>query len=230
MILPKGKNILGIFAHPDDDAFGPAGTIIKLSKENHFYEVFVTNGQAGTNQLTGKKDVKLGEIRKNEALSSAKILGVKKVFFLNFQDGKLCNRLYHQVASLIQDIIKRYKIQVLFTYETRGVSGHIDHIFTSLVTTFLAEKLSLPCWYYCLTREQRRFIQDYFVFFPPGYKKKQIDLLVDISDVTDLKVKAIKCHRSQLKDSEVILKNIKKPVNLTEGFFITSKFSKFSLA
>ncbi len=119
--ITKRKKYFGGFCHPDDDVFGPPGTIVKLSKENNFYEVFITNGQAGTNQITGKKEKRLGAIRKKEALESAKILGIKEVFFLNFQDGKLANHLYHKVAALIEKIIKKYKIDLLFTYEMRGV-------------------------------------------------------------------------------------------------------------
>lgn len=220
MKLPNKKNILGVFAHPDDDVFGPAGTMVKLAKENNLYEVFITNGQAGTNQLTGKKESNLGQIRKKEARKSAEVLGVKEVFFLNFKDGKLSNNLYHQVVGKIEKIIKNKKIDFLLTYEMRGVSGHIDHIFTSMITSFLAKKYSLTCWYYCLTEEQRKLISDYFIFFPPGYKKEEIDILVDISDVVNLKVKAIKHHKSQSKDGKIILENLRKKINQEEGFFI----------
>lgn len=220
MKLPKGKNILGVFAHPDDDVFGPGGTIIKLARENNFYEIFVTNGQAGRNQATGKKENNLGRIRKKEAKESAKILGVKKVFFLNFKDGKLSNSLYHKVADLIEKIIRDLKIDFLLAYELKGVSGHIDHVFTSMVVSYLAKKLGISCWYYCLTKKQRQLIDDYFIFFPSGYKRDEVDFLVDIADVVDLKIKAIKCHKTQAKDGAKILKNIKKQFNWQEAFII----------
>lgn len=218
--LPKNKNILCIFAHPDDDAFGPSGTIIKLTKENNLYEVFITNGQSGTNQQTGKKEKKLGKLRKKEAIEGAKIMGVRKVYFLDYLDAHLCNKLYHEVASKIQKIIDNLKINLIITYEPRGVSGHIDHVFVSMVSSFLAKKNKIKIWYYCLSKEQTKNIKNYFIYFPPGYKKNEIDLSVNINDVIDEKIKAIKCHKTQIKDGNDIIKNILKNKDLNEYFLI----------
>lgn len=218
--LPKNKNILCIFAHPDDDAFGPSGTIIKLAKENNIYEVFITNGQAGTNQQTGKKEKKLGELRKKEAIEGARIMGIKKVYFLDYLDANLCNKLYHEVALKIQKLIDDLKINLIITYELRGVSGHIDHVFVSMVSSFLAKKNKIKIWYYCLSKEQTKYIKDYFIFFPSGYKKNEIDLSVNINDLVDKKIKVIKCHKTQIKDGNNIIKTILKNKNIYEHFLI----------
>ncbi|MBP9816108.1 PIG-L family deacetylase [Candidatus Woesebacteria bacterium] len=37
-------NIVAIFAHPDDEAFGPGGTLAKLSNEHDVYIICVTSG------------------------------------------------------------------------------------------------------------------------------------------------------------------------------------------
>ena len=42
-----------IFAHPDDEAFGPAGSIAKFASERDVYIICVTNGDAD-DKLTGK--------------------------------------------------------------------------------------------------------------------------------------------------------------------------------
>lgn len=223
MALPKNKNILGIFAHPDDDVFGPGGTINLLSRQNNFYEVLITNGQAGTNQITGKKEKDLGEKRKKESEMSAKILGIKKVFFLNYQDGFLANNLYHEIAETLEKIIKKNKIEIILTYEPRGVSGHIDHVFVSMVSSYIAQKLKLTIYYFCLNHQQRKLIKDYFIYFPEGYQNNQINLVVDIKKVINKKTEAIKAHLTQKKDGVMIINHLKKTVFQRE-YFIVKKF------
>lgn len=222
----KNKNILAVMAHPDDDAFGPAGTIIYLSKSNNIYEVLLTTGQSGENQKTGKKENNLGDLRKKEAEKSAKILGIKKIFFLDYFDGSLSNNLYHEIAEKIDKIIKEKNIQVLLTYEPRGVSGHIDHVFMSMISSFLALKNKLEVLYYCLSKDQRKSIKDYFIYFPSGYKKDEIDFEIDITEVIDQKIQAINCHQTQIKDATAIIKNIKKNSSYKKEYFLYKDFRR----
>lgn len=215
----KNINILGVFAHPDDDVFGPGGTIYQLSQTNNFYEVLITNGQAGTNQLTNKKDKNLGWLRKKEAQKSAKILGIKKIFFLNYQDAQLSNHLYHQISQKIDKIIKKLDISCLLTYEPQGVSGHLDHIFSSMISSYLAEKHHLSVLYFCLNKKQRQTIKNYFIYFPEGYPDNQIDLKIKLNkDLIEKKIQAINCHQTQKKDGQQIINNIR--LNQEECFLL----------
>jgi LmbE family N-acetylglucosaminyl deacetylase len=65
-------------------------------------------------------------------------------------------------------------------------------------------------WYFCLTEEARkineRYLQDYFVYLPPGYKKSDITKTVDVSSVWDQKIEAMKQHESQISDVVAHLK------------------------
>ena len=97
------KPIVGVFAHPDDEAFGPGGTLASFAKERDVYTICVTNGDAGQNSSGKTKE--LAQIRRDELLASAEVLGIKKVFFLDYKDGTLCNNLYHEIAGKIQTIL-----------------------------------------------------------------------------------------------------------------------------
>src|SRR3989344_3431403 len=133
----RGKRpLVCVFAHPDDEAFGPSGTIAKFAQDRDVYILCATNGEAGGNHKN------IAQIRRNELLKSAKILGVKKVYFLNFIDGTLSNSLYHQLASKIETKLKILKPDSLLTFEPRGISGHIDHITVSMVTSYVFQRLS----------------------------------------------------------------------------------------
>ena len=223
--LPKGKTIVCVFAHPDDESFGPAGTIYRLAQQNNVYIICVTNGDAGDNRSKDKTRP-LGEIRQDELEASSRLLGVKKVFFLNFADGSLSNLLYHKIAEGIEKISQKLKPSIFLTWEFRGVSGHIDHIAISFITTYVSKKLPFvkQVYYYCLDKEHRKPIKKYFIYFPPGYKDSQIDWKHDVSDIWHHKVAAMKLHRSQTKDVRRILNRYKNnKLSKVENFIILHK-------
>lgn len=217
LLKRKNKTIVAVFAHPDDEAFGPAGTLAKLSQDNNVYIICATRGDAN-------KDKKIGQIRSRELEKSAKILGIKRVYFLGFSDGSLSNSLYHKLANEIESILKKIKPETLITFEPRGISGHIDHITLSMVTTYLFEKLSWvkKLLYYCISNQARNMIKDYFIYFPPGYKNSEIDLVVNIEKFWSKKVEAMKCHKSQARDAKRILK-MQKKLPKEEYFQVLSK-------
>jgi len=219
------KPLVCIFAHPDDEAFGPAGSIAKFSTERDVYIICVTNGNAA-DQFTNKKGYaeKLGKIRRKEMQKSAQILGVKKVFFLDYDDGTLSNNVYHSIAEKIEQILNDIKPDTVMTFEPRGISGHIDHITVSLVTTFVFYKLEYlkKLLYYAETKEMMENIPSYFIHVPPGYAKEQIDLTINIEDFWDQKVSAMKSHQSQKEDATWIL-NILKDLPKEEHFLLKSK-------
>lgn len=216
------KNFVAIFAHPDDESFGPSGTIAKLAEKYNVYLICATSGQAGESSLKEVKD--LSKVRESELRESAKILGVKKVFFLGFQDGELSNNLYHKLAEKIKKTLEDLKPEKIMTDEIRGISGHIDHITVALATTFVFYKLPFikELMYYCI--EKREVTRDYFIYMPPGFDKKDIDLRVDIADVWDKKVAAIKAHKSQAHDGKYILSLYEKGIiSKTENFLLLKK-------
>src|SRR3989338_1537297 len=220
MMPSKKQNrvVVAIFAHPDDEAFGPSGTITKLAKTHDIYVLCATRGEAGGNLKN------IGKVREKELRCSAQILGVKEVYFLGFADGTLSNSLYHRLAAKIEQKLKLLKPQTVLTFEPRGISGHIDHITVSLATTYVFYKLQFvqKLLYFCISEEERKLIKDYFIYFPPGYQKSQIDQIVDVSDVWDTKVASMLCHKSQIADAKRILK-MRQKFPKVEYFLVTNK-------
>lgn len=220
MSLKQKPVLLFVFAHPDDDAFGPSGSLITLATEYDIYFLCATKGESGENH-SNEQNAQLSAIREAEVRASAKVIGAKDVFFLGFHDGDLSNNLYHALADRIQTYVDTYKPEVLLTWEPKGVSGHIDHIVVSMVCHFVFErspsiqKLML----YCLTTYQTdEFLENYFIYRPPGYERSQVDVIYDTSEVWDQKMKAMECHKSQKGDFEKILKRPK--VRLMEDCYM----------
>lgn len=206
------KTIVGVFAHPDDESFGPGGTIAKLAKYNDVYVICVTGGDAGQNHRKGTSR-KLSDIRHDELKEAGKILGVKKRYCLKYKDGTLSNNKYHEIASKIEKILKKIKPDIIMTFEPKGVSGHIDHIAVSMMTTYVFKKNPWikKLMYYCILNTRReKYLDDYFIYFPEGYKRSEIDEEIDTTKTLRTKIEAISAHKSQKKDADRIIKSLKK--------------------
>ncbi len=212
------RKLLAVFAHPDDEAFGPAGTLAYCAKEGvEVHLLCATRGEAGKktteNREQRTENRELGEIRERELLQSARILGIKKVEFLDFIDGELRNNIYHKIAEKIIKKIKDFKPQIVLTVERRGVSGHLDHIAVSMITTYsyLKTKIANKLYYHCLPAEMRdKRMEDYFVYFPEGYSRDEITTRINYSCCWDEKVKAMTAHQSQINGVNALLARFQK--------------------
>lgn len=103
--LPKIEDFdryLFVGPHPDDIEVGAGATVAKLSAEGKkICFLICTDGRYGFENLKdGTTPDKLIEIRKNEALKSAEMLGVNDVRFLGLSDGG-----YYKLEQLNQGII-----------------------------------------------------------------------------------------------------------------------------
>ena len=83
------RRALVVAAHPDDPDFGAAGTAATWTREGwEFYYLVCTDGSKGTD----KREISTEElirVRREEQRDAAGVLGVKDVFFLDYQDGEL---------------------------------------------------------------------------------------------------------------------------------------------
>jgi LmbE family N-acetylglucosaminyl deacetylase len=217
------KKILVVVAHPDDEVFGPGGTIAKYaSREVEIHIISATRGESGQWHEDSKKkhsttanqeEIKISHVREKELRNSAKVLGVKQIDFLDFMDGELCNNVYHKIADKIITKINDYKPQVIITMDRLGVSGHLDHIAVSMITTFAFLKTTIPKKLYYEVmfskhRQAEKRLDDYFIYFPEGYGKKEITTTIDYSEYYEKKKEAMWQHQSQLKDVLNILKSL----------------------
>ena len=217
---------VAIIAHPDDET-AIAGMLAKLSADRDVYIICVTNGDAGENHHE-KKDDLLMLVREDELRASAQLLGVKHVTSIGFADGSLSNNLYHKIARKVQNKLEEIKPDTLITFEPRGITGHIDHIVVSMVTTYLFNHLPYikTLMYACMSDKQRKVastLPDYFIYFPPGYKKSEVNEVVNVKDYWDKKIQAIKSHLSQKNDVENFILPVQEKAPKVEYFIVKKK-------
>jgi LmbE family N-acetylglucosaminyl deacetylase len=189
-----------ITAHPDDPEFGAGGTIAKLAKEGREVTyVIVTNGNKGSSDRAITPE-RLARIREEEQWSAARTLGVERVEFLGYEDGEVEDT--RQLRLDITRQIRRWRPSLIIaqspnrTY-TNFHAWHRDHRITGGVV--------LDC-VYPLARDHLSFPELLVECEPYRVREvyliqwEQPQLLVDITDTIDLKLKAITRHASQVGD------------------------------
>lgn len=199
----KREVVLAIFAHPDDESFGPGGTLALLSRKYDVILVSLTAGEACT-LADGFCREMIADVRKTELLVAAKTLGIKQVKILQFPDGCLKQTHEGEIEKSLQKIIEETQPISMITFEPKGFSGHEDHIIVSKLVTELFEKNHLveSIHYFAITKMQRAFLSDYFVRIPEGYHPDRLDTLIDVSPVWQKKIKAIEAYQSQIHDQK----------------------------
>jgi LmbE family N-acetylglucosaminyl deacetylase len=221
------KRIIVFAPHPDDETLGCGGTIAKKLAEG--YEVFVvimTDGRflllkgMGIDSDPTPEQVK--DIRRNEVLRAAKILGVpeENVVFLDFIDGAL-GESEKAAEEKVAAILEKYApSEVYFPYER---DGHPDHQAANRIVRRAVEKLGIkPAMYrYTIRHKFARFgplIESFLSIF------KRDRVYVDVSEFLPIKREAVKEFKSELtaispRQSKPRTKDFKKFLKRKETFY-----------
>ena len=222
---------IGIFAHPDDESFGPSGTLaLKIAGGADAHLICATGGESGMNP-DGHDD--LGAARIQEWHAAGQLLGVKSQHHLGYHDGELCNNQFREIAhkteAIIGGIIAEYPEDTVFTIITmdqNGISGHIDHITMSFVASFAFVNMRQQdsrvanLWYFCVPESALPEADTSFVFRPKGRSDAEIAMKNDISSVFELKKQIMRAHVSQRSDAERLIARTEQSPKLEECFYI----------
>ena len=184
-------DILVFGAHPDDAELGAGGTIAKeISLGKKVGIIDLTRGELGTRGSA--------EIREKEAINSAEILGLSVRENMEFADGFFVNDKQHQLAIIRKIRTYRPDIVLCNAIEDR----HIDHARgSSLVSDacFLSGLMKIDTkaegddqWQEAWRPKQ--------VYHYIQWKNLKPDFVLDITEVIDTKMAAIKAYASQFYD------------------------------
>jgi LmbE family N-acetylglucosaminyl deacetylase len=199
------QRAMAIYAHPDDAEFGMAGTVAKWAKAGvEFTYCMVTNGASGSQDPDMTRE-RLRDIRAAEQSEAAKILGVKNVVFLEFEDGYLEPTI--DVRRAVARQIRIHKPDVIFTMDPTmryggGYVNHPDHIAAGeVVLRSINPDASTRQMLPELWQKERLEPHKPKALFLMAFGAP--DTIVDVSDVVDVKIKALLAHRSQIDADSV---------------------------
>jgi len=199
------QRAMAIYAHPDDAEFGMAGTVARWAKAGvEFTYCMVTNGASGSQDPDMTRE-RLRDVRAAEQREAARILGVKNVVFLDFEDGYLEPTI--DVRRAVAREIRRYRPDVIFTMDptTRyggGYVNHPDHIAAGeVVLRSINPDASTRQMLPELWQKERLEPHKPKALFLMAFGNP--DTIVDVSDVVEIKMKALLAHRSQIEPESV---------------------------
>jgi LmbE family N-acetylglucosaminyl deacetylase len=199
------QRAMAIYAHPDDAEFGMAGTVAKWAKAGvDFTYCMVTNGASGSQDPDMTRE-RLRDIRAAEQREAAKILGVRNVVLLGFEDGYLEPTI--EVRRAVARQIRIHRPDVIFTMDPTsryggGYVNHPDHIAAGeVVLRSINPDASTRQMLPELWKEERLEPHKPKALFLMAFGNP--DTIVDVSDVVDVKIKALQAHRSQIDPESI---------------------------
>lgn len=215
------KRLLFLLAHPDDETFGPGGTIARYAGEGaDVFLVTATRGEAG---MLGEPPVadreRLGEVRTAELLCAAGILGARDVAVLGFGDGQLVATPRERIVEKAVGEIRRTRPQVVVGFGPQGVSRHPDHIVMSEVASEAFDAAADPSRFPEQSAGgllpwapsklyQFEVAEDIFERWGvplAGVPRGRLTTFIDTSAYVERKIEAFRSHRTQAKDVARIL-------------------------
>lgn len=193
-------HVMVVTPHPDDAEYGVSGTVARWTREGkQVMYVVCTKGDKGTSDVKMRPE-KLAEIREKEQLAAAKILGVCKVVFLRLTDQGLEDT--PEFRKQIVRLIRMYRPEIIVTADPyRRYIWHRDHRITGQVCIdavfpYARDHLAYPD----LLEEGFKPHKVKEMLF---WASEDINCRFDITGTYDLKMAALLCHKSQMKELDI---------------------------
>jgi LmbE family N-acetylglucosaminyl deacetylase len=201
-----------IVAHPDDPEFFCGGTIALWSRAGHeIIYLVLTNGNKGSDD-PAMTPARLIEVRRNEQRAAANLLGVRSIIFLDEPDGEL--RATLQLRQQVVREIRRHQPQVVICpdptayYFGNTYVNHPDHRAAGRVALEAIFPAARNRMYHPELLSEGLLPHAVREIYLIG--ALQPDRWVDITDVMDLKIQAIRSHASQLADPEGSIERVRQ--------------------
>lgn len=233
----KGKTILAVGAHPDDNDFGFGATVAKAARAGaKIIYLLATKGQRGSSNKKMTQQ-KLAKMRSQEQKAAAKVLGVKSINFLGYCDGEVVPNM--KLKEQIVRFIRKYKPDIVFSmdpsrfyYKEYGFINHSDHRAVGEATLdavypLARDLLSFPKHHSLGLRPHK--VKDLLM---ASFLPKDANYFIDITDTFKIKIKALSCHESQIKDIEAVCKKMKgraRQLGKKAGFALAEGFIRLKL-
>ncbi|MET7806122.1 PIG-L family deacetylase [Micromonospora chersina] len=232
----RSLTLMAVHAHPDDEATSTGGVLARYAAEGiTTVLVTCTDGRCGD----GPGGVKPGDpghdpeavvaMRAAELTASCEALKVTDVETLGYADsgmmgwatndlpGAFWNTPVAEAADRLAELIRRYRPDVVVTYDENGFYGHPDHIQAHRITMAAVERTGIPAKVYWTTvprsafQEFGRVMKEIGVEFPEpdgpseempqlGLPDEEITTWVDTSAYGGQKFESLAAHASQAEN------------------------------
>lgn len=182
----RGKTLLLVFPHPDDEAY-VAGGLLQLAQKLNIRTKLICLTRGGF-----EKDRQEGELKR-----ACEILGVDELTIWDFDELRLREEKGKWLAKLKEEIASS-GAKVVVTFDHSGITGHPDHIVVSAEVLDLIKKMRkkpMLIWRVPDMQEFKYFQDNNALVFAENATH-----VVDYGMGESLKkIKAIFAHKSKMK-------------------------------
>ncbi len=188
------NKILIVSAHPDDEILGCGGTVARLVKEGYnAYTLILGEGITSRDikRDTRKRKNELQKLRQQAEMAN-KIIGVKKMYFYDFPDNRFDTVPFLDIVKVIEKIKNDIQPKIIFTHYEKDLN--IDHQITYKAVITATRPVS------------GEFAKEIYSFEIPSSTEWNYplsfspDVFFDISDTLDIKLKALKEYKTELRN------------------------------
>jgi LmbE family N-acetylglucosaminyl deacetylase len=169
----KKVNILAIGAHPDDIEFGCGGSLIKYSQRGHRLFLLV---------MTGGGSGAASETRMAEQTAARAILGAEDIFWGGYQDTHL--GVDAEMIKKIESVIASVKPEFIFCHFPDDTHQDHRHLAQAIMSA-------------------TRYIRNVLFYEGPTTQNFNPQVYVDIADTLEVKLEALRAHRSQVMKTNI---------------------------
>jgi LmbE family N-acetylglucosaminyl deacetylase len=228
--------LVGVFAHPDDDAYSIGGTLALERTRLDVTLVFCTSGDAGPIWIDGVDREELGSVREREQAASMAALGVDAdVRFLRHPDYHVPEVPFGSLVEEVESILREVKPNVVVTFGPDGWSGHHDHVRAGDAADAASARVrdgvaDARLLHVCTPASVvERFDAQLRASGDPdreersllairGVPDDEVAIAVDTRPVREVKLAGIEAHRTQIGELERVPEELRWIVLDTEWF------------
>jgi LmbE family N-acetylglucosaminyl deacetylase len=209
MARPVPRRLLGVWAHPDDEAYLSAGLMGRVTDGGgHVTVVTATRGEKGTDDPTRFDRDEFGAFREGELRRSLGAVGVHDVRFLGMRDGECDLTPDEEAVQAIVHVLVDVRPDAIVTFGPDGMTNHPDHRAVSRWTTEAVRRVGGDLFYATKTRaymdrfaelhDETGIFDDFGGRGGPRVPQSRIDLECRLTDAEmDRKRRALAGHASQ---------------------------------
>lgn len=192
----RGKPILVVAAHPDDEVLGCGGTIARSARAGHDVHIMIL-GEGISSRYTRRSQANRRALRKlqQDARAVGKLLGAVSMAFEGLPDNRFDELPLLDIVKRVERRIREVKPEMIFTHHPGDLN--VDHR-----TTFQAVLTATRPIKGCPVRELYTFevpssTEWAFQQFQPAFKP---NVFVDITATVGTKVKGMQGYESESRE------------------------------
>jgi len=227
--MENKPGLLVVMAHPDDESMGCAGLILRHSRAGVPVNLIcATRGEAGwSGKPRGAKKEDLAQIRTDELREAAAALAIGEVELWDYPDVGVDRIDPQEITNRIWEQISKLRPKAIVGWGPDGIYGHPDHIAIGACTDSAVGSMTegdRPALYHLAVDQQ---VADFYKIALrlagenhelPLVVKDEVDVVFELdADEVMMKLRAIDCHKSQLEDWRVSIRDHPRLMQLGYG-------------